>query len=128
VILLAILLACLAGGAGILHATDVIPPRPTRYFNDAAGIVFASGSRPDQSTLEQFERGHVEPDRGGNLSEPAIDSSVEDYTVRVAQSWGVGQKGKNNGAVFVRLHEGTPAPHRASYGLEAVLPDGAVTP
>ena len=28
------------------------------------------------------------------------ESSVADYTQRIAQTWGVGQKGRNNGAVL----------------------------
>ncbi len=36
------------------------------------------------------------------------ESSVADYTQRIAQTWGVGQKGRNNGAVlfvFVENHQ-----------------------
>jgi uncharacterized protein len=51
------------------------------------------------------------------------DSSIEDYTVRVARSWQVGQKNKNNGAVlfvFVQEHKMFL---QVGYGLEGVLPD-----
>jgi uncharacterized protein len=51
------------------------------------------------------------------------DSSIEDYTVRVARAWKVGQQNKNNGAVlfiFVQEHQMFI---QVGYGLEGVLPD-----
>ena len=51
------------------------------------------------------------------------DSSIEDYSVRVARSWQVGQKNKDNGAVlfvFVQEHKMFL---QVGYGLEGVLPD-----
>ena len=51
------------------------------------------------------------------------DSSIEDYTVRVARSWQAGQKDKNNGAVlFVFVQDHTMF-LEVGYGLEGVLPD-----
>ena len=123
-ILLAILLACLAGGAGILHATDVIPPRPTRYFNDAAGIVSAADAGQINQRLEQFERDTSNQIVVAIYPHLPSDSSIEDYTVRVAQAWGVGQKGKNNGAVLFAFMKEHQLRIQTGYGLEAVLPDG----
>jgi uncharacterized protein len=51
------------------------------------------------------------------------ESSVADYTQRIAQTWGVGQKGRNNGAVlfvFVTNHQMFI---QTAYGLEGALPD-----
>ena len=51
------------------------------------------------------------------------ESSVADYTQRIAQTWGVGQKGRNNGAVlfvFVANHQMFI---QTGYGLEGALPD-----
>jgi uncharacterized protein len=51
------------------------------------------------------------------------DSSVEDYTVRVAQAWKVGQKGKNNGAVLFVFKNDRKLYLQVGYGLEATLTD-----
>jgi uncharacterized protein len=53
-------------------------------------------------------------------------SSIKDYTLRVANSWGVGQKDKNNGVtlfVFVQDHA---LYIQVGYGLERALPDALV--
>jgi uncharacterized protein len=52
------------------------------------------------------------------------DSSVEDYTVRVAQAWGVGQKDKKNGAVLFAFMQEHGLYIQVGYGLEGALPDG----
>src|SRR5208282_1550329 len=51
------------------------------------------------------------------------DSSVEDYTVRVAQSWHAGLKGKDNGVVLFVFVDSHQLYIQVGYGLEAVLPD-----
>jgi uncharacterized protein len=51
------------------------------------------------------------------------DSSVEDYTVRVAQAWKVGQKGKDNGAALFVFIQDRKMFLQVGYGLEGALPD-----
>ncbi len=51
------------------------------------------------------------------------DSSIEDYTQRIAQSWGVGQKDKRNGAVLFVFIDDRKMYIQVGYGLEGVLPD-----
>jgi uncharacterized protein len=51
------------------------------------------------------------------------DSSIEDYTVRVARSWQAGQKDKNNGAVLFVFVQDHKMFLEVGYGLEGVLPD-----
>ena len=49
--------------------------------------------------------------------------SLDDYTLQVANAWGVGQRGKNNGAtlfVFVQNHT---MRIQVGYGLTSVLTD-----
>src|SRR5262249_54862126 len=50
-------------------------------------------------------------------------SSVEDYTVRVAQRWGVGQKEHKNGVVLFVFQESHDVRIVTGYGLEGALPD-----
>jgi uncharacterized protein len=51
------------------------------------------------------------------------DSDIFDYTFRVKQQWGVGQKDKNNGAVLFVFVEDRKMYLHTNYGLEGALPD-----
>src|SRR5207253_2573077 len=51
------------------------------------------------------------------------DSSIDDYTVRVAQSWRVGQKLHNNGVVLFVFVQDHKLFIQVGYGLEGALPD-----
>ena len=106
-----------------LFANEVIPPPPTAYFNDYAHIVSAGTSAQLNRTLENFERQSSNQIVVAVFPKMESDSSVEDYSVRVARSWQVGQKNKDNGAVlfvFVQEHKMFL---QVGYGLEGVLPD-----
>ena len=111
-------------GIGALHGAEVIPPRPARYFNDAAGIVPGNVADQLNRQLEQFERDTSNQIVVAIYPKMQSDSSIEDYSVRVAQAWGVGQKGKNNGAVLFAFMQEHGLYIQAGYGLEGALPDG----
>lgn len=46
------------------------------------------------------------------------------YKVRVFQSWGIGQKGENNGLLLLVAMDEHAIRFETGYGLEGVLPDG----
>ena len=88
-----------------------MPPKPPAYFdfNDYAGVVSTGTAQRLNQELEEFLRKRP-PARSWSRFIPKMqsDSSIEDYTVRVANSWKVGQAGKKNGAVlfvFVQDHK-----------------------
>ena len=106
-----------------LFAEEVIPPPPAAYFNDYAHVVSAGTAAQLNSTLENFERQSSDQILIAIFPKMQSDSSVEDYTVRVARSWQVGQKAKNNGAVLFVFVQDHKLFLQVGYGLEAVLPD-----
>jgi uncharacterized protein len=110
-------------GASV-RAVEVIPPRPTRYFNDYAGIVPPTVAGQLNQQLEQLERDTSNQILVATYPRMQSESSVEDYTVRVAQAWGVGQKGQNNGAVLFVFVQDRQMFIQVGYGLEGSLPDG----
>jgi uncharacterized protein len=117
-----ILAAALLAVAG-LPAAERIPPAPPRYFNDNAGVVSRPVADQLNARLEQFERESSNQLLVAIYPKMESDSSVEDYTVRVASAWKAGQAGRNNGAVlFVFMAEHTLY-LQVGYGLESVLPD-----
>ena len=109
--------------SGPLRAAEVIPPAPARYFNDYAGVVSPATAQALNAELDQFERATSNQILVVVYPTMQSDSSVDDYAVRVAESWGAGQKARSNGAVlfvFVQDHKIWIA---TGYGLEGALPD-----
>jgi uncharacterized protein len=102
---------------------EVIPPAPQQYFNDYAQVVSGSVASQLNTKLEEFEKAT------GNQVVVAIypkmesDSSIDDYTVRVARAWKVGQKLKNNGVVLFVFTQNKQMFIQVGYGLEGALPD-----
>ncbi len=115
------LVATLLGGAAL--SAERIPPAPTRYFNDYAGVVSGPVAGQLNAQLEQFERASSNQLLVAIYPKMESDSSVEDYTVRVAQAWKAGQTGKNNGAVLFAFMAEHKLYLQVGYGLESVLPD-----
>jgi uncharacterized protein len=104
-------------------AAETIPPRPQQYFNDYAGVVSPATAAQLNQKLEQFERDTSSQILVVVYPKMQSDSSIEDYTIRVAQSWGVGQKGKDNGAVLFVFIQDRKMFIQTGYGLEGALPD-----
>ena len=104
-------------------AAEVIPPPPKQCFNDYANVVSAATVSRLNKTLEDFERETSSQILVAIFPKMQSDSSIEDYTVRVAQSWKVGQKGKDNGAVLFVFTQDRKMYLQVGYGLEGVLPD-----
>ncbi|HEX6862593.1 MAG TPA: TPM domain-containing protein [Thermoanaerobaculia bacterium] len=51
------------------------------------------------------------------------DEALEDYTLRVAETWKLGQKGKDNGALFLISEQDRKMRIEVGYGLEPQLTD-----
>jgi len=50
--------------------------------------------------------------------------NLEDYSIRLADKWKVGQKGKDNGVILLIVKGDRKIRIEVGYGLEGVLPDG----
>lgn len=106
-----------------LAAAEVIPPAPKAYFNDYAGITSTGAQQKLNAELVQFERETSNQLVVVIYPTMQSESSIEDYTVRVAQKWGVGQKDKSNGAVLFVFSQDRKLYLQVGYGLEGALPD-----
>jgi uncharacterized protein len=104
-------------------ATEVIPPKPDRYFNDYAGVVSKSAADRFNEQLAQFERETSNQVVVAVFPKMQSDSDVADYTQRVAQAWGVGQKDRRNGVVLFVFTGDRQMFIQVGYGLEGALPD-----
>jgi uncharacterized protein len=114
-------LACLL--AIHLRAAEVIPPKPDRYFNDYAGVVSNNAALRFNEQLAQFERESSDQIVVAVFPKMQSDSDIADYTQRVAQAWGVGQKEKRNGVVLFVFIQDRKIFIQVGYGLEGALPD-----
>jgi len=105
------------------RAADVIPPPPAGYFNEYAGVVSKEAAARFNEQLAQFERDTSNQVVVAVFPKMQSDSDIADYTQRVAQAWGVGQKDRRNGTVLFVFIQDRKLFIQTGYGLEGALPD-----
>lgn len=101
-------------------------PVPARLVNDFAGIL----SRQETNTLEQklVAFNDSTSTQIAVISVKSLDGyDIADYSQRLAEKWGIGQKGLNNG-ILVLIKPKTSDSNgevfiAQGYGLEGVIPD-----
>lgn len=97
-------------------------PSPPRLVND-----YTSTLQPEEK--EALERKLVEFDNTTStqivvvILETLDGYPIGDYTVKLGEEWGVGQKEKNNGAVLLAAMKDREVFIATGYGLEGVIPD-----
>jgi uncharacterized protein len=102
---------------------ETLPPAPTQYFNDYAHAVTPAVTATLNQQLEAFERQTSNQVVVAVFQKLPSDSSIEDYTHRVMESWKVGQRIKNNGVGLFVFISNRQARIEVNYGLEGALPD-----
>jgi uncharacterized protein len=105
------------------NAAEIIPPKPNGYFNDYADVVSKDAAYRFNEQLAQFERETSDQVVVAVFPKMQSDSDIADYTQRVAQSWGVGQKERRNGVVLFVFVQDRKMFIQVGYGLEGALPD-----
>jgi uncharacterized protein len=119
-LLVAVFVALLATKS---QAAEVIPSKPARYFNDYAQVVSKEAAQRFNEQLAQFERETSDQVVVAIFPKMQSDSDIADYTQRVAQAWGVGQKERRNGVVLFVFVQDRKMFIQVGYGLEGALPD-----
>jgi uncharacterized protein len=109
--------------AQLAGAAEVMPPKPAGYFNDNAGVVSPQAARSFNEKLAQFERDTSNQLLVAVYRKMESDSDIADYTQRIAQSWGVGQADRRNGAVLFVFVDDRKMFVQVGYGLEGAIPD-----
>ena len=109
--------------APALRAAISLPPSPAAHFNDYAGFVSPDRARALDARLAQFERDSSNQLVVAIFPRLPSGAALEDYTVRTAQAWGVGQKKKDNGAVLFVFVADHALRIEVGYGLEGSLTD-----
>ena len=99
------------------------PPPPQDYILDTAGVLSGSQKADLARDLEQFERETSNQLWVCIMPRVPDDYVMEDYTQRVAEAWGVGRAGRDNGAVLFVFPESREMRIEVGYGLEGAIPD-----
>ena len=120
--LAAVLLGAVASLAPAVSAEDKLPPPPARYFNDYAGLVSAADAARLDAKLKAFD------EQTSNQVVVAVfpelpSPSLEDFTIRTAQSWRAGRAKLDNGVVLFVFVKDRKSRIEVGYGLEGALPD-----
>ncbi|MGH7834227.1 MAG: TPM domain-containing protein [Candidatus Binatia bacterium] len=90
--------------------------------NDYAGMLPAARARDLEERLKRFEEqtGH----QIAVLTIPSLKGdSLEGFSIKVAESWKIGKKGFDNGAILLIVRDDRALRIEVGYGLEGVLPD-----
>jgi uncharacterized protein len=108
-------------GVGVAAAKD-FPPRPTQYVYDEANWLSRNEEVRLAARLSQFERD------SSNQILVAIfrslgDEDLADYSQQLAEHWGIGQKGRDNGILLVFYSGDRLLSIEVGYGLEPVVTD-----
>ena len=98
-----------------------VPPL-TSQVTDLTGTLSPSDRQALESKLHDWEA------RTGNQLVVLIVPStapepIEEYSLRVAEAWKIGQKGKDNGALFLIAKDDKHMRIEVGYGFEGVLTD-----
>ncbi len=98
-----------------------IPPLSGRVV-DEAGLLDAAERSGLESLLARIEAETTV--QIVLLSVPRLEVPIEDFAIRVAEEWRIGQAETDNGALVLVSVEDRASRIETGYGLEAVLPDG----
>lgn len=93
-----------------------------RYFNDYAGVVAADDARRIDDKLRRFDE-ETSSQLVVAIFSDLPGPSLEDFTNRTAESWKVGRKELDNGAVLFVFVNDRKIRIEVGYGLEGALPD-----
>jgi uncharacterized protein len=102
-----------------------VPPAPTGAVSDYAGLLSAA----DRARLDSLirERNQATGAQMAVAIFPSLEGeSLEDFSIRLAEQWRIGQKGLDNGVILVVFVADRKVRFEVGYGLEGSVTD-AVT-
>jgi uncharacterized protein len=122
--LLRVVLICLLAELSLSHAADAEPAFPALSGRvvDQAQILDAAARTRIEGKLEQLESKTTT-----QLVVVTLRSlqgyDISDYGYRLGRAWGIGQKGKNNGAILLVAPNERRVRIEVGYGLEGTITD-----
>lgn len=115
-----IIIACLCAQKAFLFALDVPPLNGP--VNDYAHIFTASETQELNAYLYSIDRNSDL--QIAVLTIPSLEGeNLEDYSIRVAEKWQIGQKGKDSGVILLIAAQDRKLRIEVGYGLEDRITD-----
>lgn len=97
-------------------------PKLTGRVNDYAKLLSPQAKARLDAELADFERS--DSTQVVVLTIPSLEGeSLEEYSIKVAEAWGIGQKGKDNGVLLLVSKGDRKVRIEVGYGLEGKLTD-----
>lgn len=98
------------------------PGSPQGHINDFANVLSGQAKQEIEQTLSAYEA------QSQNQIAVAIipelkDETIETYAFKLFKDWGIGQKGKDNGVLFLISLKDREMKVEVGYGLEGALTD-----
>lgn len=120
---LAFLIACLPSFAHGLEQAGLEPPaHPSGRVSDFAHVLSIADARDIESLLAEHEKRSSQQIAIAVF--PSLEGgSLEDFSLRLATQWKIGQRGKDNGILIIVFTEDRTARIEVGYGLEGMIPD-----
>ncbi|MBZ0271215.1 TPM domain-containing protein [bacterium] len=107
--------------ASIAFAQAKVPALTARV-NDYANILDATQEQQLEAALAAFEE--KTSTQIVVLTTPSLEGeAIEEFGIRVAEAWRIGQKGKDNGAILIVAPNDRLVRIEVGYGLEGALTD-----
>jgi uncharacterized protein len=116
-----VLILCFS--AHLLGQTENLPPKPNRYITDQARIINPGTLDSINSQLEQFEKDTSNQIVVAIYPSLPENADIDQYTIDTYNAWGIGQKGKDNGALLLIAINNRKMFICTGRGLEGALPD-----
>ncbi|MHB8148452.1 MAG: TPM domain-containing protein, partial [Vulcanimicrobiaceae bacterium] len=103
-------------------AAITVPPTPTHYVTDTVNALSASTRESIENQLQAFDT------KSGDqvivwIGNTTGGTPLEDWTSHVGHVWGIGHKGKDNGAILFLFMHDRKVRIESGYGLEPTLTD-----
>jgi uncharacterized protein len=102
------------------HAAEI--PALKGYVNDYGNMMSLSVRSKLTKELKEFER--TDSTQVVILTIPSLEGqTIEEYSIRVAETWKIGQKGRDNGIIFIVASQERKIRIEVGRGLEGRLTD-----
>ena len=100
-------------------------PKPSGFVNDFAGVMRGEDVREAESLAAA-----VKDKTGAEIALVTVKTyapfaSIDEFSLALAQAWGVGEKGKDTGVLLVLAMAEREVKIEVGYGLEGAIPDSA---
>jgi uncharacterized protein len=98
-------------------------PKPSGFVNDFAKVMKAQDAKAVESLATA-----VKEKTGAELALVTVDSyapyaSIDEFSLALAEAWGVGERSKDNGVLLVLAMSERAVKIEVGYGLEGAIPD-----